>query len=304
MENIAPRSFTRMAACKFLQDILIEIERRDPLHSKQVTESLRQSAKNHLPDFNAILNLIYYYFKDLGIGAVNLTGDYLRMVGDMRREMGYFMLYGKYSCGNQDEAYQKIYSKPEIMRYYMNALVISQLLWSHHFNMLMYFKQNTLRLRFKEDTRIMDIGAGHGLFTFLAKKYIPRYKTLDIVDISASSIAMTKKILGKKSITYHNCDIADFQYQEKYHYIILGEVLEHLDYPKAILWQIRRMLADNGVLWITVPVKAPAIDHVYLFKTPRGVLSMIEKCGFKVKDSVVYKADKMTSLVGAFCVKQ
>jgi hypothetical protein len=95
------------------------------------------------------------------------------MIKDMRTEGLYFYKYGKYRCDNQTIANEYVYSKPEVMSYYMNALLVSQVMWKHHFNIFMYF-QNQLQKLFNNQLKIsiLDIGPGHGFFFILNKKRI------------------------------------------------------------------------------------------------------------------------------------
>lgn len=62
----------------------------------------------------------------------------MKMINDMRVEGIYFKKHGKYSCLNQQQAYIHVYSREEVMEYYMNALLLSQILWLHHFKMLIF----------------------------------------------------------------------------------------------------------------------------------------------------------------------
>ena len=178
----------------------------------------------------------------------------------------------------------------------------------------MYFQSN-LKTLFKGQSKlsILDIGPGHGFFSYLVKKEFPDYEKIDIVDISDTSLEMTKKIIsfdGEK-IKYTKKDIFDYDDSNKYDFIVLGEVLEHLDEPKQILIKLSKLLKPGGLLWITTPTNSPALDHVYLFKTKEEVLLLISDSGLETVDSCNYFAEdmdeqtalknKITNLVGLFC---
>jgi 2-polyprenyl-3-methyl-5-hydroxy-6-metoxy-1,4-benzoquinol methylase len=97
----------------------------------------------------------------------------------------------------------------------------------------------------------------------------------------------------------------------KYDFIVLGEVLEHLDEPKEILVKLSKLLKPGGLLWITTPTNAPALDHVYLFNTKEEVVTLINDSGLETVASCNYFAEdmdektalknKITNLVGLFC---
>jgi len=302
MEDSVRHQTRTVAARRFLQEITIEIGRQDPTHFRMIDEHLKSISLQEGPVFYEILKLIYSYFREANVSTFQLATDYLRMVGDMRREYGYFILYGKYSCKSQAEADEKVYSRPEIMSYYMNGLILSQLLWRHHFEMIRYFR-NTVQQQVKRYVDVLDIGAGHGLYSYFVREHIP-VNTIDIVDISSESLKMTQDMIGSNSINYILSDINNFWSQDKYDLIILGEVLEHLDNPLDTLVHAKEMLREGGVIWLTVPTKAPAIDHVYLFRSKTGVFSMVRKAGLKVNAYLDLRASRITHLIGAFCVKK
>lgn len=301
----------------FLNEIIQEIKQADSLHTKKLNKNLNQIFQTHKDQFDELLNLIYLYFSSLNITPEIIARDYLKMVNDMRKEGIYFQKFGIYSCKNQTIAYEKVYSQKEIMSYYMNALLISQILWVHHFNMFIYFKENlNYYLKNNSATKILDVGPGHGFFSYIIKNNIPDYKKLDIVDISESSLMVTKRIIGPgdDKINYFNVDIFHFESYYKYDLIILGEVLEHLDHPIDILNKLSILLTNTGVLWLTTPTNAPTLDHVYLFKSKEEVLELIRLSDLDVVDSYgcyaedvdeeIARKNKVTQLIGAFCKRK
>ena len=298
----------------FLEELVSEIEKKDKLHSKKINGNISYIKEHYPAQLNELLSLVKAYFYNLGLDSERVASDYLKMIKDMRTEGLYFYKHGKYRCDNQHIANEYVYSKPEVMTYYMNALLVSQVMWKHHFNIFMYFQDNLKKL-FKNHSKlsILDIGPGHGFFSFLVKKEFPDYEKIDIVDISDTSLEMTKEIIGfdGEKIKYTKKDIFDYDDSNKYDFIVLGEVLEHLDEPKQILIKLSKLLKPGGLLWITTPTNSPALDHVYLFKTKEEVLLLISDSGLETVDSCNYFAEdldehtalknKITNLVGLFC---
>jgi len=298
----------------FLEELISIIEQQDKLHSKKIQGNISY-IREHFPEqLDELLGLIKAYFKNLDFDSERIANDYIRMIKDMRKEGLYFYKYGKYRCENQNSANEHVYSKPDVMTYYMNALLVSQIMWKHHFNIFMYF-QSHLKTLFEADSdlNILDIGPGHGFFSYLIKKEFLNYKKIDIVDISDTSLEMTKKIIGLDGdkIKYIKKDIFDYEDTNKYDFIVLGEVLEHLDEPKQILVKLSKLLKPGGLLWITTPTNAPALDHVYLFNTKEEVVTLINDSGLETVASCNYFAEdmdeetalknKITNLVGLFC---
>ena len=268
----------------FLNDVLSYIQKHDPLHYKKVKVNVSLLSKDYTKEFYMFLSLLHQFFNKQGINADKVAEQYLKMINDMRSEGVNFKREKKYSCANQYEAYLKVYSQPHIMEYYMNALLMSQVLWTHHFKMLMFFNEQLNKSMLNHVESVLDIGPGHGFFSYLVQSNIKTAKDIDIVDISDSSLAMTKSIIGDGNgkFRYYSRDIFKYESDKKYDLIILGEVLEHLDHPLDILKKLSTLLSDKGLLWLTTPTNAPALDHVYLFRSKKEITDLLTQGGLKV----------------------
>ena len=147
-----------------------------------------------------------------------------------------------------------------------------------------------------EDSRkILDIGSGPGLFLNLGRER--GWKTKGI-EPSSQAAKYSKETL--------NLDIAEVFFDKdssevlgKFDVINMGEVLEHLPNPKAIIDLSHERLNENGLLCIIVPndfnpfqkiltdfmnfkpwwVVPP--HHINYFNT-NSLSKLIESCGFKV----------------------
>ena len=65
---------------------------------------------------------------------------------------------------------------------------------------------------------------------------------------------------------------------------------------------IKTLLSDKGILWLTVPTNAPAIDHVYLFKNKEEIYDMIESSGLAIIDKFLFSVENTdTQLIGVYC---
>ncbi len=142
----------------FLARIVETIVAEDSLHAKKVKKNIGQLTDEHGDEFYKFLGLILQFCNKRNLAPEKVARDYLKMVNDMRVEGIYFKKHKKYSCENQHDAYLKVYSNKDIMDYYMNALLLSQVLWVHHFKMLMFFN-GQLGQQFLENTMtVLDIG--------------------------------------------------------------------------------------------------------------------------------------------------
>jgi 2-polyprenyl-3-methyl-5-hydroxy-6-metoxy-1,4-benzoquinol methylase len=245
-----------------------------------------------------------------------IAADYLKMIRDYREGGIYFKKHNKYPCPNQEFANNNVYSNKSIMDYYMNALLISQIFWKHHFEMFIFFDQ----LLDKYDLckgNILEVGPGHGFFSYLIQSKANKIESHSLLDISSTSLEMSRSVLKNvrnfEDLDFIESDIFDYSPNINYDFIVLGEVLEHLDNPLLILEKLNYMLKSDGYIWITTPTNSPAIDHVYWFKNRAEVLNLMKEANFEIIESSSFLADNvderyadehmLTNLIGVFAKK-
>ena len=69
---------------------------------------------------------------------------------------------------------------------------------------------------------------------------------------------------------------------------MISEVLEHLETPGAALRLLRSAIAEDGRIFINVPINSPSPDHLYLFSTPQEVVDLIEDSELHVERMELY----------------
>ncbi|HRH58749.1 MAG TPA: class I SAM-dependent methyltransferase, partial [Chitinophagales bacterium] len=146
-----------------------------------------------------------------------------------------------------------------------------------------------------------------------ALKYLNPATDFTVVDISQTSIDLTKSFIEDERVNYNLIDIFDFAPAQKYDFITMGEVLEHVEDPLSLLNRLNELLDDDGTIFITTPTNAPSIDHIYLFNNVQEIRDLINSTGFTIKSENCFiseevsleKAEKrkITVLYGAFLTK-
>ncbi|HEG8106053.1 TPA: class I SAM-dependent methyltransferase, partial [Campylobacter jejuni] len=48
---------------------------------------------------------------------------------------------------------------------------------------------------------------------------------------------------------------------------------------------------DGGEIFATIPINAPAIDHIYLFSHPDEVKDLLKNAGLKIKECEYFMAN-------------
>jgi 2-polyprenyl-3-methyl-5-hydroxy-6-metoxy-1,4-benzoquinol methylase len=234
---------------------------------------------------------------------------YLRMIADMYIETIEFHRTGKYTSQTFDEVNKRVYAKPETMEYYMHGLLMSQFLWRHHYQMLEYFLKS-LNIYVDRVTSYLEIGAGHGLYISKATEILKTSTRFEVVDISETSINFGKRFISNKDVVFNQKNIFEYDSDIRFDFIIMGEVLEHVEDPFRLLKKVKDILNDDGTLFITTPTNAPAIDHIYLFKNEEEIRHLILSCGFEIISEKSFSSEdvsqekiekhKVSILYGAF----
>ena len=105
-----------------------------------------------------------------------------------------------------------------------------------------------------EGSKVLDIGCGHGE---LAYELANKANLVVGIDIDPNSISMAKSKFQKHNIKYIVGDATKYQFQEKFDYIILSNVLEHLTNRIEFLRKIKNLAS-------TILVRVPMINRSWI----------------------------------------
>ncbi len=257
---------------------------------KKVDKVYFERAEEFSKDFQQYLNM-------QNTSLDTATKAYLKMCADMMISHLYFYKHNKYPLSEQKDAFEKVYDNANEMKSYVYGIAVSQFLWSTHYAMYSFFIQE-IQKKDLDIKNYLEIGCGHGLFLFEAIKRFKDKTNFEIVDISKTSIEITKSIINylvndKININYKLQDILKYKFDKKFDFIEMGEVLEHVDTPGILLQSIYKILSKNGKLFMSTCVDCPTIDHVYHFKSVKDIEEMIEKAGFKIDSKQILPVEDL-----------
>lgn len=116
----------------------------------------------------------------------------------------------------------------------------------------------------KEEVTVLDVGCAVGHGTIALKEELPKAK-VEGCDFSDKGIKKAKEMYGDR-LNFFVHDIRTDELPNKYDFILLIEVLEHLDQPKKAVEKYLRYARKN--LLVTVPYKHEGWkEHMYKFNT-------------------------------------
>jgi 2-polyprenyl-3-methyl-5-hydroxy-6-metoxy-1,4-benzoquinol methylase len=263
-----------------------EIVRINPLQRNFVAESLQEVLDDEIRDFDAYIG----FAESLGIGMEYLAECYDLIVKDTLREQMFFQRHGRYRYSTFDEVANSVYFNQDYMRKYMHGLAITAYLWPNHRALHRFFLES---IPHDVDGRYLEVGPGHGVFMMCAMRQ-SAYSSFEGIDISPTSVEMTRALLGSGAFgDFGNYEIIEQDFfasemaDNAYSAVVMGEVLEHVEDPGRFLQQIDSVSNEDAFIFITTPVNAPAIDHIYLFDSLDSIETLVHAAGLAVRDSLV-----------------
>lgn len=268
---------------------------KNPLQKKRITKYFSEKADATFWDFCEDLS------KTLNNGLLATDVDkqkaadaYIKMCKDFLSEQIKFKREGKYSCLDASVANTEVYGAPEVMRYYMVGLLISYMFWPNHYELFKFFEKY---LPEKNVKNYLEVGVGHGLFTSTILKKYPHIKPT-LVDISETSINTAKEVLTSFNINIDNInfvhqDYLEAKFEEKFDFIIMGEVLEHVNDPARFMKKTKELLNPNGTIYLSTCANSPALDHVYRFYNAKDMRDMMIDNGFRIIDDLVLASENV-----------
>lgn len=278
---------TRFQALKRIIDVQLALW---PDHEKFLQSSFNGRDERQLMASQAIAELI---MRLAGENLQDFCRDYRWLCDRMVEEEVHFRRTGKYRLSSSIEAEGAVYDNQDFMPRYLNGILLSQLFWANHAGAMSSYLHDFLP---KNQDRYdhLEVGPGHGLFFYFAAQD-PRCKSVTGWDVSPSSIAATTQCLKLLGVTREVALLLQDVFKaapsdRRFHSVVISEVLEHTDNPRAALENLFRHLTPGGRLFVNMPVNSPAPDHIYLLHSPEEVADLVKRSGFEIEHMVLFPA--------------
>lgn len=216
-----------------------------------------------------------------------IVRGYLFYTESVMEESRYFKEHGDYRCHSFGEVVDYIYADAERMKLYMLGLAVAEYLWMTVLKIHRFYEELIQNV---SGERYLEIGPGHGKY-FLEAYHLHRFAQYDAVDVSETAIAMTKDYMERYTAQHTGrvknyrliCgDATKLSLDAGYDFVVIQEVLEHIEDPLGMLCSIYRILAPNGKVYALFPINAPSPAHIFLFRSIAHVREMVEAAGFEV----------------------
>jgi 2-polyprenyl-3-methyl-5-hydroxy-6-metoxy-1,4-benzoquinol methylase len=248
----------------------------NPLHHRFLTDALSALGES---DRDELLQYFGFCIHK-GLDLTYLAEAYNLIVTDMQVEQIFFRRNKRYRHTRFAEVANSVYFDDSYMRRYMHGLALSTFLWPNHRVMRDFFIRT-----FPPSLagHYLEVGPGHGYY-FLKSAALGKFKSMVGIDISASSVELTRDLLryfglleGRVSII--QADFGSFESDKVFSCIVMGEVIEHLEQPDVFLTKIATLANERTHIYVTTAINSPAIDHIYLFRSSEDVERLARACG-------------------------
>lgn len=267
-----------------LARIIDLVSSQNPLQRKRIKAFLSRQGTGYWDFAESLSETLNHSLLRADEDRLAAARAYNRTCMDVVQEQIRFRKTGRYLIESAEVAEQTVYSQKDRMRYYLVGLLLSYLFWPNHYEMFQFFRQHLDTLKVE---RCLEVGAGHGLFT---AEVLRRFSaaTLKLVDISETSIALAREMLATFGLDASRVQFIHSDYMKapllarEFDFIIMGEVLEHVNNPLGFLARARYFLRSGGSLFLSTCVNCPAVDHVYHFHTVDEIRELIRASGLRI----------------------
>ncbi|MBI5629284.1 MAG: class I SAM-dependent methyltransferase [Elusimicrobia bacterium] len=230
-------------------------------------------------------NLAGLALKLVGGELSEYAASYRWMCERINEEQLDFFRTGRYRRSTLEEVDKGFYQNRAVMDRWIKGLLLSQLFWRNHVEVMHCYAADFLPI-LKPGSRHLEIGPGHGLFLCLAA-LCGRVALLEGWDISQSSLDLTRRNLEAlgvgEGISLRRVNVMEAPTDgPRFDSVVISEVLEHVENPRALLASIKDRLAGEGRVFINVPVNSPSPDHIYLLRSPEEAARLVESSGLKI----------------------
>ncbi|MDR3611676.1 MAG: methyltransferase domain-containing protein [Ignavibacteriaceae bacterium] len=256
--------------------ILKEIDEINPLHAKKIQKN-RQLFDNEFDEaFNPMIENFSRVLNKQSLNIHYAVKCYIRMITEITLEMINYSRCGTYSNASYSDVEQRVYADNEKFNDFKISLFISELLWPQHFLIFLHFTK-LFRQYGEKGNRFIDIGGSHGQYL----QYImnaPLKERSALLFTNPLSLDMVNWFVSSSEYDLIYEDSADKEFG-KYDWVTMGETLEHTENPVKYISLAIQLLRRGGFLFVTAPINAPAIDHVFCYRNKEEVIAL-----FKDKD--------------------
>lgn len=212
-----------------------------------------------------------------------IIDGYIYLTSTTMEETKYFQEHGSYRYSSFDEVNRNVYANEKNMTLYMLGLSLAEYLWETTLRIHRCFEKE---MKSAYGDRYLEIGPGHGKY-FREAYELGQFKEYVAVDVSQTAISMTEAYMKRCNANPEKykliCqDALVWDTHKKYDFIVIQEVLEHLEDPLSMLRKLGELLTPTGKMYALMPICAPSAQHIFLFRDTTHVRELVGQAGLEI----------------------
>ena len=272
------------------QQVFDLILKKNPM---QLQKKFLRKAKNNLDeDENQEVESYINFLLTEGYDIETIADAYTLIVKGSFKEELYFREKGKYRHSLFSEVEELVYNNHDFMKLYMIGCALSCYWWPNHVHLRRFFIANIKKFKSQENNFYREVGPGHGMY-FLQVMKNCCFKNYEGIDISPTSVELTKRLLGsgffgdfsKANITQDN--FLDKKERDMTDFLVMGEVLEHVENPDEFIKTAYKTTKDTALVFLTTCINSPAIDHLYNPGTIENLEKLFTDNSFVIRERCI-----------------
>lgn len=190
------------------------------------------------------------------------------------------------------EQREEVHKNDELMEgTYLLGLFLAAIFWENHFEKMNYFEETVPSL-LPANAKVLDIGAGSGLFTSIALLNRPDIEIV-AVDISPVSERLINELHLEAAppdtpVTFKTGSFPDISNDvgNKYDAIFFSDVVEHLPDPEAGMAAVKELLNSEGFVFFATATNAAFFDHTIVFSDVAEIENLLARHSFSPERSM------------------
>ena len=227
----------------------------------------------------------------MNLDSYNITKKYII---DYIKQASSFLREGNYGYKSFNEIKKTIYDNEDVMmQIYMPGLLTAYISMLNLYTKYDFFMKKFLPM-INDNSIGIDVGFGEGFYLW---KILENTKNVRCngMDISPYAIEFTTNLLTCTKIksNRYNLYLGDINKkincQEKSQdFVVLAEIIEHLEKPERAIMEISPMLKRGGILFLSTVINNNHMDHISNFESPDVIEEMLVRNGFNILESCIH----------------
>lgn len=267
-----------------------QVTAQNPFQRKKIVGYIGRQDAAYWQFAETLSRDLRHSFWETEADCIQAAQSYNQMCMEILREEIRFRKTGVYLLNSAATANEMVYSRQTVMRDYLIGLLLSYLFWPNHYQIISFFKKCLSdNGSFQQ---CLEVGAGHGIFTAEVMRFSPQAKMI-VVDISQTSIDLTRQMLNTFQVDetrvqfVHDNFLTIPSNHSGFDFVIMGEVLEHVNDAPEFMRQARTLLQPGGKIFMTTCANCPAIDHIYHFHSVPEIRDLIDNAHLTIVRELV-----------------